>query len=491
MGKDIKKTHYNDSDLKRFEVALVEQLTQLKSIIAQPKFGQATMQLGAELEMYLVDDNGNVSLSNQLLLEQLNDEQFQPELNQYNLELNLLPIKQHGNSFSQLQQQLQQKTGELERLASQHGINIIPIGILPTLSKANLNSEHMTNLARYHALSNQLYQQRGKAFEVNINGEEPVSVNFNDICAEGANTSFQVHLMVKPELFSKVFNAAQLTLPLVTAISANSPIFLGNRVWDETRIALFKQSLDIRSRDPMKWQQPTRVNFGFGWLQGSPWDLFAQAVSLYPPLLPEIKTHKTTENIPPLHELNLHMGTIWPWNRPVFCNHENGHIRLEFRAIPAGPTSIDMVANAAFAIGLSLGLTDDIDLYTAIMPFRFAEYNFYRAAQHGLDARVLWPSKTRYKVEEQPITQIIAWALPIAKKGLASIGVSASDIDKYLSVIEQRLSESITGAIWQKQSLIAMEKTQNKQLACQQLVNTYIQQCRTCLPVGQWEQPWL
>jgi gamma-glutamyl:cysteine ligase YbdK (ATP-grasp superfamily) len=490
MGKDISQLAFTQNDFNTFQNKLYQQLDQLKEIITYPEFGQGDLKIGAELEMYLVDDDGNVSLSNRQLLTDLQDEQFQPELNQYNIELNLSAFSQHNSPFTQLRNEILTKTGLLEKTAAKRNINIIPIGILPTLKKEHLNAFYMTDVPRYHCLSKYLYQQRGEDFKININGEEPVSVSFKDICAEGANTSFQVHLMVKPESLCQTFNAAQLTIPLVTAVAANSGIFLGNRVWDETRIALFKQSLDIRLRDKMQWQEPTRVNFGFGWLRHNIWELFSEAVALYQPILPEITAEVDKQTLPELAELNLHMGTIWPWHRPVFSNHENGHIRIEFRAIPAGPTSLDMVANAAYAIGLAIGISDDIEQYLNCMPFRFAEYNFYRAAQHGLDANILWPHQNRYQPKETPITDVIRASLPIALRGLLSLGIEHNEAKQFLDIIEQRLEQHMTGAIWQKQTLQFLEKNTNKQQACQLLVQQYIAYCRSCQPVATWDRLW-
>ncbi|MEW6982837.1 hypothetical protein AAD001_09325 [Colwelliaceae bacterium 6471] len=490
MGKNISKLKYTENDYILFQQKIYQQLEQLKEIIALPNFGDEPMKIGAELEMYLVDDNGEVSLSNQLLLDALKDEQFQPELNQYNLELNLSAFDQNGTPFTHLRNEILLKTTYLERVASQHNINVVPVGILPTLRKEHLNSQYMSDIARYHCLSKKLHQQRGENFKVNINGEEPVSVDFSDISAEGANTSFQVHLMVKPQRFKDIFNAAQITAPLVAAISANSGIFLGNRVWDETRITLFKQSLDIRLRDNMQWQEPTRVNFGHGWLRNGPWELFAEAVALYPPIIPEVFNENDSHKIPALDELSLHVGTIWPWHRPVFCNHGNGHIRIEFRAIPAGPTSLDMVANAAFAIGLAVGISENIDELIAKVPFRFAEYNFYRAAQHGLDAKILWPLKNKHHPKEAKIGEVIAALLPAAKAGLLSLGVETNEADYFLGIIEQRLNEGVTGAIWQKRTLKTLEQYTDKNTACQQLVQHYIKQSRSCQPVATWERSW-
>ncbi|WDE05113.1 hypothetical protein SG34_028085 [Thalassomonas viridans] len=492
MGRNIDQKEYSQLDYDIFQQALYRQLAELKEILLQPSFGDGQLSLGAELEMYLVDDDAQVSLTNQLLLKELDDAQFQHELNQYNLELNLSSVPRQGKPFSALRREILSKTGHLEQVARGHGINIVPVGILPTLRAEHLNTAYMTDVPRYHCLSRHLYQQRGENFRVNINGEEPVSVNFADICSEGANTSFQVHLMTPKDSFVRVFNAAQLTSPLVTAIAGNSGIFLGKRLWDETRIALFKQSIDIRLTDAFQWQQPSRVNFGHGWVRSSPWELFAEAVSLYPVVLPYIGEEVREGKVPELAELSMHMGTIWPWHRPVFSNHGNGHVRIEFRAIPAGPTSLDMLANAAFAIGLAcgLGLNGEIDDLIAFIPFRFAEYNFYRAAQHGLDARILWPLDNKYHPEEVAIVEVIRHMLPLAEKGLSALGIEADEISFFINIIRQRLQEKVTGAVWQKNSLRVLERDFDKDQACRKLVQLYIEHSRSCRPVATWERIW-
>lgn len=490
MGINIDKTDFCESDFITFQDKLFEQLEKLKTLLALPNFGKGTLKLGAELEMYLVDDLGNALPNNIEILKLLDDEQFQPELNKYNIELNLSAVAIAGKPFSALVDEIREKTSKLEKIAQSKNTNIVPIGILPTLKNHHLDNANMTNLPRYHCLSKHLYQQRGENFKVNINGKTPLTVDFNDICAEGANTSFQVHLMTKPEKLKDTFNAAQLTLPFVTAIASNSGVFLGHSLWDETRIALFKQSLDIRLRGEVQWQQPTRVNFGHGWLRESIWEFFAEAVALYPPLIPLCQNDQM-KPLPSLDELSMHLGTIWPWHRPVYSAQGNGHVRIEFRAIPAGPTSVDMAANAAFAIGLATGMSENINQSISLMPFRFAEYNFYRAAQYGLDAKILWPTDNKYQPKETAIINVMAEMIPIAKAGLISLDIDKQEVDYFIGIIEQRLANKVTGAIWQKQTLSAFEKNMSTAAACEKLVQVYLKNCRSCEPVANWERLWI
>jgi len=496
MGVAVEDKEYTSEDYSNFKNKLYLQLAALKKIISQEKFDSDPIFIGAELEMYLIDEQGYVSASNEILLAELNDKQFQTELNKYNMELNLSAVAVEGKPFSALLNEIRSKVSVVQKIAAKHHIRVVPVGILPTLQEAHLSGKYITDFPRYRQLSKQLLRLKGDKFQVNIDGEEPVSFCCDDVTVEGANTSFQVHLMVGKDQFAKTFNAAQMTLSLVTAMGANSPILLGNRVWDETRISLFKQSVDIRNFNNHEWRQPARVSYGHGWVRKDAYELYTEAVSLFEPLFPQL-TDEDTEAVmaqgdnPELAELNLHMGTIWPWNRAVYSSKGNGHIRIEFRAIPAGPTSEDMCANAAFAIGLATGLRDDVENLMCVVPFRFAEYNFYRAAQLGIDAKILWPHKNGHHLTERPILEVVKEMLPIAAKGLTMLGVDEDEQKHFLGVIEQRMNNKMTGAGWQKECLRFFEKELSKEQACREMVKLYVDNTETCLPVAEWPQPWL
>ncbi|MDN3651582.1 glutamate-cysteine ligase family protein [Thalassotalea ponticola] len=492
MGQNVPNISFSDSDYDEFQQTLYQQLDQLKAILSSAEFGQQTHKIGAELELYLIDKDANMSASNQQVLKAVDDAQFQYELNQYNVEINLSAFAIDDQPLHKLKGELQQKLTALADAAKPLGVEALPIGILPTLNHNNLSADLMTPLGRYHCLSRQLINQRGSDFHIKINGKDPLDMHLSNICAEGANTSLQIHLMTDKQRFCRVFNAAQLTLPLVTAISANSPIFLGNQLWDETRVALFKQSIDVRHNKPLIPNKPARVSYGYGWLRHSVWELFAESVALYPPIIP-LRDHADTsssEQLPKLSELCLHMGTLWPWHRPVYDHHGNGHMRIEFRAIASGPSVDDMIANAAFAIGLAEGIADEVDEIISVLPFKYAEYNFYRAAQYGLDAQILWPLEQKYQPQMVAITDVITKLLPIARRGLRQIGISEQEINEFLGIIELRLEIGLTGARWQRHTLDHFLKTQTKSEALQSTVKAYQHNYQSGKHLCQWERPW-
>ncbi len=509
MGRDIVEKNYSVDDYANFNHKIHDQLDTLKQVIAQPNFGRGETLIGAELEIYLIDNQHQVSPINLEVLSKLNDQQFQSELNKYNIELNLLPVKAAGKPFSQLTQEILTKFVHLNNITQKFNSRPVAIGILPTLKEQHLSKQYMTELGRYKLLARELSKLRAEPFHIKIDGDEPIDFHTSEVCAEGANTSFQVHLMTNKDNFANTFNAAQLSLPMSLAISANSGVFLGKCAWDETRVALFKQSTDNRIPDHNNWREPARVTFGHGWVRKGAWELFSETVNLYQPIMPEFfdqklfdqklfakksvdgnKNDKTDLNNPELAELNFHMGTTWPWNRPIYSPNGNGHVRIEFRALPAGPTALDMTANAAFTIGMAAGLAPKVEQYLSRLPFQYAEYNFYRAAKNGLDATILWPQNYQNKPVEVPIKNVIDDMLLVANDGLSSLGVELEERDKYLQIIQNRLSTGITGGSWAKQTLRYLRQSLTNDQACAKLLEIYYQNQLAGHPISEWERCW-
>ncbi len=121
---------------------------------------------------------------------------------------------------------------------------------------------------------------------------------------------------------------------------------------------------------------------------------------------------------PPLAELRLHQGTVWRWNRAVYDPASGGHLRIEMRALPAGPTVTDMLANAAFLVGLSRWLAVQDQRWTYRLSFERAEHGFYRAAQHGLAAELSWPFGHGGQPRTLPVARLVRQLLPVARQGL-------------------------------------------------------------------------
>lgn len=486
MGLNFQQHDFTDAQRALFDQRVQAQLCEVKHELMRPCYNSDEISFGAELEFYLVNRQFNPAPINEAVLEKARIEGLQEELNQYNIEFNLSPVNAAPAPFSQLQQQLDKACRVIDQTASLYDGHAMAIGILPTLASSHLTEDYLTNRPRYKALTHELSQQRGAPFDIDIHGQDVVKATCDDVTLEGANTSFQIHHRIANSRFCDCYNAAQLITPLVLALAGNSPFFMGKRLWQETRIALFKQSIDYRDATATKWRQPARVSYGHGWLRNGITDCLTESVALYPAVLPVVAEHFLGP-ANPFAELNLHHGTVWSWNRAVFEPGEKGHVRIEYRSLPAGPTNQDMLANAALQIGLVEALSGHIEEYLQRLPFRYAEYNFYRCAQSGLNAQILWPQKQQRQLREYRVTAILADLLGKADEGLASINVSRQERDHYLGIIEHRLAARQTGAMWQLNTYKSLMNHYPESKVLAELSRRYYQLSHSGEPVAYWE----
>jgi len=489
MGLSIDRSSFSEEEYVRAGARLRDNLSALESLLERPGFGVGEPSLGAELEMCIVGPDCEALPVNKQVIAASSDPNLQLELDRFNLEYNLSPVMAAGRPFTTMEQQLTAALEELAILAKPFDGRIIPVGILPTLQMDQLQLGWMTDLPRYHALNAGIKRMRRESFHIRIDGEEPLEAEFDACTVEGANTSLQVHLRIDPDRFADCYNAAQLTTPLALAVAANSPFLLGHSLWDETRIALFKQAVDTR-RHKHAWRRMARVPFGHGWVRRGAFELFAESCHLYPILMPVCDDADNVAiveqgGVPPLSELRLQQGTIWNWNRPVYDPAGGGHLRIELRSLPSGPTPVDMMANAAYHVGMTIGMSHRVDTLLPAFPFRYADYNFYRAAQSSLRAELLWPTLKETSPREIHATELCRAMLPVADEGLAEIGVEAPERDRLLGIIRDRLDTGVTPARWQRETFAAMGDIP-RDIAMRNLVEAYLEHAKSYRPVTTW-----
>jgi gamma-glutamyl:cysteine ligase YbdK (ATP-grasp superfamily) len=494
MGLEIDRDHFDDDDHRRFAARVRESLDALREVLARPGFGAGPASLGAELEVSLVDRAGRPLPVNRAVLASSVDPRVTLECDRFNLEINTRPGPLAGRPFTALAAELDDALAEVGRAAALHGGRVVTIGILPTLTAADLSPAALTDTRRYRALSAAIRALRHEPFCVRIGGADPLDLRADDVTLQGANTSFQVHLRVAPADFARTYNAAQIATAPVLAAAGNSPIFIGHRLWEETRVALFRQSVDERiDAEPSDWR-PARVSFGHGWVREGALELFAESVALYTPLLPVLGTEAPLTvvrggGIPALHELRLHHGTVWRWNRAVYDDSAGGHLRIELRALPSGPSVTDMLANAAFLIGLTIALAPQMDVLLPRLTFGHARRNFYRAACDGLDAELLWPNDETPSPHASPAAELVLRLLPVARSGLVAADVVAAEADELLGVIAARVERGATGARWQRAMLERLEATRPRPEAAAAMLERYLAAVATGRPVHEWGEP--
>ena len=495
MGIAIDRDTFEPADYDRFRSRLRASLEVLPRVLARPGFGSSDADLGVELELSIVDGFGQALPINRELLARSLDGHLTLEIDRFNLEYNLKPVPLQGRPFTAIRNQLQRSVERLDELAAPHGGQVVAVGILPSLTRADLQAHSMTDLPRYRALSRVLRDLRGGPVDITIDGPEPLRTQCDDVTVEGAATSLQVHLRVHPRDFVARYNAAQLITAPVLAACVNSPVFLGHLLWDETRIALFRQAVDARPTGASDWRSPARVCFGNGWSREGPLELFQETVALFPPLLPITSEEEPgvvfdRGATPGLDELRLHLSTVWRWNRPVYDPAGPGHLRIEMRALPSGPTPIDCAANAALMVGLTAGFSGRMQELLPAFPFDYARWNFYHAAQHGLAATLLWPVPGGgTSPREVAVRALLEELVPVAEEGLASLGVDSSEVGALSSVIKARVANGQTGASWQRTALARIERSLPRAEALRELTRQYASRSKHLDPVHTWSAP--
>src|ERR1022692_415751 len=489
MGTAISKEEFDERDYPRFRERLEECLSELGRLLERPGFGIGPATIGAELEVFLIDGAGRPLPRNQAIRAAAADPRVTVELNRCNMELNTSPALLAGCPFTALGDELNLLVARVAEAAGRYAGRLALIGILPTLSLADLGPGMLTDAPRYRALNSGVRRLRRGPARIRIAGADPLELASEDLGLEGANTSFQVHLRVDPADFTRTYNAVQLATAPVLAVSGNSPTFLGHRLWQETRIALYKQSVDDRpGKGPRR--RPSRTALGTGWVRGGALELFTQSVRLHQPVLPVVADqhpgYGAEPDIPPLDELRLHQSTVWRWNRAIYDPASGGHLRIEMRALPAGPTMTDMLANAAFLIGLSLWLAEQDQRWTYALPFERADDGFYRAAQFGLTAQLSWPAGRRDQVRTMPAARLVAELIPAARQGLLHAGVAPAEADRLLEVISERAAAGRTGAAWQRAMLASIGRDRDRRQALAAMLDRYLELAGSGQPVHTW-----
>ncbi|QCH22091.1 glutamate-cysteine ligase family protein [Mycobacteroides salmoniphilum] len=489
MGDEVARTQFTGEHRRAYRTKVQNCLDVFETMLSESRFDFERPLTGMEIEFNLVDGNYQPAMTNTEVLASIADPAFQTELGAYNIELNVPPRALSGSAALELECDVRASLNAAEQRAGERGAHIVMIGILPTVMPEHLDGAWMSPSTRYRALNDAVFTARGEDMQIDIAGVERLSVRSPTIAPESACTSMQLHLQVAPDDFAANWNAAQLLAGPQLALAANSPFFFGKSLWAETRIELFTQSTDTRPQELKVQGVRPRVWFGERWIT-SIFDLFEENVLYFPSLLPEISDEDPIAELaagraPRLQELRLHNGTIYRWNRPIY-DVVNGtpHLRVENRVLPAGPTVIDVMANAAFYYGALRTLAEDDRPVWTKMTFAAAHDNFLEGARRGVDARMYWPGVGEITADELTLRHL----LPMAHEGLQRWGVATEVRERYLGVIEARATSGINGSAWQTHTVGALEERgSSRRAALTEMLRMYCEHMHSNEPVHTWK----
>ncbi|WP_171163070.1 glutamate--cysteine ligase [Streptomyces sp. I05A-00742] len=493
MGEKVAAVEFDLADRQRHRDKLRQCLEGLGRLLEEKRFDRPRNLMGLEIELNLAGPDGMPSMMNAKVLERIASHDFQTELGQFNLEVNIVPHRLSGRVLDQLAEELRTGLSYADRKAREVGSRIVMIGILPTLGQADLVPANFSAADRYALLNEQVMAARGEDVSIHIEGVERLTCTARSICPEAACTSVQLHLQVTPGRFAAVWNAAQAVAAAQIAVGANSPFLFGRELWRESRPPLFVQSTDTRPPELQAQGVRPRTWFGERWI-GSAYELFEENLRYFPPLLPisgdEDPLRVLAEGgVPRLDELTLHNGTVYRWNRPVYGIADGvPHLRVENRVLPAGPTVTDVLANTAFYYGLVRALAEEPRPVWTRLPFAAAADNFDAACRHGIDAVLRWPKGRNGGVAEVPAVRLVREELlPLAAAGLDAWGVEPADRDRYLGVIEGRCRWRANGASWQTATYhAARERGMDRHAALAATTRRYCELMATGEPVHTW-----
>ena len=489
MGeKQVEKV--TDEQLQAFTAALLADVRALERMLEKGMIESGVRRVGAEQEMFLVNAGFRPAPLAVEALQAIDDPHFTTELARFNLEANLPVYTFEGRFLSRMETELRRLLEHaLERLRSLDA-KLVLTGILPSLRLDDLGIENMTPITRYYALNESMKALRGGDFKTRIKGIDELFARHDNVMLEACNTSFQLHFQVGPEEFAFLYNIAQLITAPVLAAAVNSPMLLGKRLWHETRVALFEQSVDVRSEVHQIRGGRRRVSFGDRWVDRSVMEIFKEDIARFRAVLstdldPDPMEVVERGEAPKLSALRLHNGTVYRWNRACYGVHEGkAHLRIENRVLPAGPTVLDEMANAAFFYGLMTAAANEYGDVRKHIDFGDVKANFLAAARLGLKAQFSWIGDRSVPADELILDEL----LPMAYAALVDHGIDSSDVDRYLGILHDRVESGQTGAQWMFDSASKMEgsrRTVDERMRA--LTAATIQRQATTRPVHTWD----
>lgn len=502
MGTEVSVRTFTREDRRLFRKKVQACVDAVERMLHEGLFVDASEPpqplLGMEIEFNLVRDDMSPAMCNLEVLQAIDDHAvFQTELGQFNVEMNVMPRPLTGDATIEVEESLRASLRRADERIQRQDAQLVMIGMLPTLQLEHLARERITANPRYELLNEQIFAARGEDIELDLEGvplpgstvSERLRADSNSVVPEAACTSMQLHLRVAPDAFADHWNAAQCLAGVQAALAANSPFLAGKALWHESRIPLFEQATDTRPLELKNQGVRPRVWFGERWIN-SVFDLFEENSRYFPALLPEVSDVDPIAELdagrcPELRELQMHNGTIYRWNRPVYDFADGKpHLRVENRVLPAGPTVLDSMANAAFYYGALRGLVDADRPVWSRMSFNAAEENLHIGARLGVEAELYWPELGWVSADELVLRRL----LPLADEGLTSFGLSTKARDRYLSIIEGRCLTRQTGAAWQRAQVAARERAgQDRRGALIDMMRTYVANMSRGTPVHTWE----
>ena len=491
MGEQVSVTAFSRDDRQRYREKVKRCLDVFARMLRESQFDPGRRSVGLEIELNLTDEAGDPAMVNARALELIANPDFQTELGQFNVEINIPPHTLRGAMFAELERDVRASLNDAEDRASEAGAHMMLIGILPTLSQAHLSAESFSDNPRYRLLSEQIFAARGEDLEIAIAGIERLATYADTIAPEAACTSVQLHQQVDPVAFAAHWNAAQAIAGVQLAVAANSPFFFGKELWRETRIA-------SSSRPPTRAPRSSRrraCGRACGLASaGSPRSSISsrRTCATSPRCCRSARTRIRSEalergDVPRLSELRLHNGTVYRWNRPVYdVVRGRPHLRREQGAARrADGGRHPRQRRVLLRAGGGVRGRRAPDLVPDVLLRRRGELSRLCTRGHR-GSRVLARrgGGARSRARAAP-------AAAAGSAGLERYDIDVSDRDRLLGIIERRCVNGQNGASWQSATFHHLygDRRMDRGDALREMTVRYREHMHSNEPVHSWPLP--
>src|SRR5689334_16425505 len=162
MGQEVDRRDFTRQDRQRYRQKVRRSLDVLARMLRESRFDYERPMTGLEIELNLVDERAAPAMRNADVLEAISDRDFQTELGQFNIEINVAPRRLAGDGLRRFEEQVRASLNAAEEHARDVGAHMVTIGILPTLRTEHLTHDALSANPRYELLNEQIFAARGE-----------------------------------------------------------------------------------------------------------------------------------------------------------------------------------------------------------------------------------------------------------------------------------------------------------------------------------------
>src|SRR3954447_23818577 len=131
MGQEVDQQEFSRADRTAHREKVRRCLDVFALMLRQAHFEAEDPMTGLEIEFNLVDDQGRPALKNAEALASIANPDFQTELGQFNIEINVAPRRLGEGGVPAFESDLRASLNDAEERSAAVGAHLVMIGILP------------------------------------------------------------------------------------------------------------------------------------------------------------------------------------------------------------------------------------------------------------------------------------------------------------------------------------------------------------------------